>query len=53
MVFESLRELYVVGTGDGRTSKGLPVFVQGMDNTEKAIAAFTFNCRSVCSRKFI
>jgi len=41
MVTESLRELYVAGTGDGRTSKGLPVFVQGMDNTEKAIAAFT------------
>ena len=41
MVTESLRELYVAGTGDGRTSKGLPVFVRGMDNTEKAIAAFT------------
>ena len=41
MVTESLRELYVAGTGDGRTSKGLPVFVEGMDNSEKAIAAFT------------
>ena len=41
MVTESLREIYGAATGDGRTSTGVPVFVEGMNNTDKAIAAFT------------
>lgn len=41
MVTESLREIYGAATGDGRTSEGVPVFVEGMTDTDKAIAAFT------------
>ena len=41
MVTESLREIYGAATGDGRTSEGIPVFVEGMTDTDKAITAFT------------
>ena len=41
MVTESLRELSIAATGDGRTSEGAPVFVEGMSSEEKAQALFS------------